>query len=331
MKAEITKSGAIKIGKYFSCDSHDPEREVRVVTHAHLDHIINLNLSLKESKAIIMTEATRDLLQVIYSKYRLDGKVSTLNYREPLKWKDEKITLHYADHIIGAAQVLVEDEEGNRIIYTGDFRLPKTPILDSDILVIEATYGKPTFKRPPIDIIRDALVRLVRRCLSMGAVYIFGFHGKLQEAMELLRESGVTQPFIATPKVYQVTEVCRKHGMRVGEVLLKGSREAEEVMRTREYIMFQHASTIKRIKVDAYKIHLTGWEFRKIVWRESEKEYRVALSDHADFTQLLLYVATSKPKLVITDNYRVGYAEVLAREIEKRLGIKAIPMPQSSK
>ena len=31
----------------------------------------------------------------------------------------------------------------------------------------------------------------------------------------------------------------------------------------------------------------------------------------------------SKPRLVITDNYRVGDAVALANEIRKRLGIKA--------
>jgi len=38
-------------------------------------------------------------------------------------------------------------------------------------------------------------------------------------------------------------------------------------------------------------------------------------------------VRESKPKLVITDNYRVGDAKVLAREITKRLGIEAKAMP----
>jgi hypothetical protein len=39
-------------------------------------------------------------------------------------------------------------------------------------------------------------------------------------------------------------------------------------------------------------------------------------------------VRESKPKLVITDNYRVGDATILAREITRRLGIEARAMPQ---
>lgn len=328
-KAEVTVNGAILLGKYFSCDAHDPHRPIRVVTHAHVDHIVNLSESLKQSKLIIMTEATRDLLEILYHR-NMRRKVKTLNYNEKFNWKSEELTLIYADHIIGAAQVLVESEE-ERVVYTGDFRLPKTPIIEADILIIEATYGKPKFKRPPIDLVRDSLIKLILRNIKEKPIHIFGFHGKLQEVMELIRSENIEIPFITTPRVYEVTKICIKHGMRIGNVFPKNSGEAREIVRSNQYIMFHHASTINRVRVEGLKIHLTGWEFRKTVWQVNEKEYRVALSNHADFTQLLLYVATSKPKLVITDNYRVGYAKELAKQIEKRLGIKAIPMPSKRK
>ncbi|MCJ7713781.1 hypothetical protein MUO66_04920, partial [Candidatus Bathyarchaeota archaeon] len=52
-----------------------------------------------------------------------------------------------------------------------------------------------------------------------------------------------------------------------------------------------------------------------------------ALSDHSDFEELIEYIKLSKPKKVITDNYRVKHGEILAREINKRLGIPAMAMP----
>ena len=61
-----------------------------------------------------------------------------------------------------------------------------------------------------------------------------------------------------------------------------------------------------------------------------EKEYLVALSDHSDFDGLLEYVRLSKPKLVITDNFRVHYGETLAKEIRKQLGIEAVAQPKNS-
>jgi putative mRNA 3-end processing factor len=62
----------------------------------------------------------------------------------------------------------------------------------------------------------------------------------------------------------------------------------------------------------------------------NNNEYTVALSDHSDFDGLMEYVRRSKPKLVITDNYRVGHAETLAKEIHKRLGIPSIALPNDS-
>jgi hypothetical protein len=40
------------------------------------------------------------------------------------------------------------------------------------------------------------------------------------------------------------------------------------------------------------------------------------------------YVRRSKPKLVITDNFRVGHAETFAKEVRKHLGIPAIALPK---
>jgi putative mRNA 3-end processing factor len=72
---------------------------------------------------------------------------------------------------------------------------------------------------------------------------------------------------------------------------------------------------------------VSGWEFSFPRRQVAPNEHVVALSDHADFKELLEYVRESKPKLVITDNYRVGGAKALAHEIEKRLAIPAKALP----
>ena len=54
----------------------------------------------------------------------------------------------------------------------------------------------------------------------------------------------------------------------------------------------------------------------------------VALSDHSDFDGLMEYVRRSKPKLVITDNFRAGHAGTLAKEIRKRFGVSALALPK---
>ncbi len=78
---------------------------------------------------------------------------------------------------------------------------------------------------------------------------------------------------------------------------------------------------------EALRIYASGWQFVKPWQKIGEGEYRVALSGHSDFNELLQYVEKCRPKMVITDNHRFGDAFVLAREIEKRLNIPARPVP----
>ena len=57
--------------------------------------------------------------------------------------------------------------------------------------------------------------------------------------------------------------------------------------------------------------------------RKYEKAF--ALSDHADFNQLMEYIAACKPKAVLTCfGGRFNFA--FAKKVEKRMGIEARPL-----
>ena len=116
-----------------------------------------------------MTTATKDLIDVLMGPlFLMGGNVETLDYGKTLQNRDEQITFFKADHIMGATQVLVEDVEGSRVGYTGDFRIDDTPILETDTLVMEATYGNPACKRSFDVDVRDLLVSIVRKGLEHG-------------------------------------------------------------------------------------------------------------------------------------------------------------------
>jgi putative mRNA 3-end processing factor len=330
LKASITQRGAVLLGQHVACDSHDDTRPVRIVTHAHYDHYGGLGQSLQKCQTVIMTPATRDLLAVMQSPLSLKkGHVHALKYGQPWKLADECLTLHRADHILGAAQVMVEDKEGTRIVYTGDFRLANTPVLEADIVVLEATYGNPSQVRPFRKVVEKALISLVESALKTGPVQVFGYHGKLQEVMQILHKNRIIAPFIATEKVYLISKICEGHGMQIGKLLLAGEEEADEITdRNQPHVAFYHMNAKRYVTNKGFRISVSGWEFSGPKRQIGENEHVVALSDHADFKELLSYVKESKPKLVITDNYRVGDARGLAREIEKRLGIPARALPQ---
>ncbi len=328
-KATVTTRGAVLLGDSVACDAYDDQRPLRVVTHAHADHTGGLRSSLKQCDKVLMTEATRDLIEVLQGPRMLNGNgIETLEYNKPLQYGDEQITLVYADHIMGAAQVVVEDKTG-RVAYTGDFRLEGTPVLeDCDTLVVEATYGSPSCKRAFNVDVRELLVSMVEERLKDGTVYVFGYHGKLQEVMQILHNADVSVPFVMPERVFNISQVCEHHGMKLGCLTPSTKKEAKELLSENlPCVAFYHMNSHGTIGLDASRICVSGWEFRSPCRQTGEKEHVIALSDHSDFNGLIEYVRCAKPKRVITDNGRVSYGETLAKEINKRLSIPAIAMP----
>ncbi|MDH5753689.1 MAG: MBL fold metallo-hydrolase [Candidatus Bathyarchaeota archaeon] len=330
MKTTITVRGAVLLGKYVACDAFNESMPLRVVTHAHADHMTGLRRSLRTCEKVLMTKATKDLIDVLKGPlFLMGGFVETLDYGKTIQFEEERITFFRADHILGAAQVLVEDAEGARIIYTGDFRIDGTPVLDADVLVMEATYGSPSCKRSFGRDVRNLLVSLVEEGLKHGTVYVFGYHGKLQEVMQILHEAGVKAPFVVPERVFHVSKVCERQGMRLGRLMLSEEREAKELLEGNSpCIAFYHMMSRRKVGSGGFRVYVSGWEFDSPCREIADKEYVVALSDHSDFDGLMEYVRRSKPKLVIADNFRVGHAETLAREIRKRFGISAVVLPK---
>jgi putative mRNA 3-end processing factor len=292
--------------------------------------MMGLGKSLKNCEAAVMTPATRDLIDALKGpRFLSRGNVKTLDYGEALTYEDERLTLHYADHILGTAQALVEDKEKTRILYTSDFKFSRTPLVEADTLVMEATYGDPFRVRPFGMMAEGILVSLVEQGLKRGPVYVFGYHGKLQKIMRILYEAKIKTPFIVPEKIFRVSRVCEKHGMKLGRNLLPFDGEKAQMMLDQRdsCVAFHHLYSRKKVGGEALRIYASGWQFGKPCRRVGEGEYTVALSDHSDFNELLQYVERCNPKQVITDSHRSEAARIFAKEIEKRLKIPAKAAP----
>jgi putative mRNA 3-end processing factor len=276
-----------------------------------------------------MTPATKELINVIRGpKLLRRGNLKAVEYGQSLSCNGDKLTLHKVDHILGAAQVLVEDPEGTRILYTGDFRMKNTPVIPSDVLVIEATYGNPQRRRDFKHETEPKLISVVKEGLEQGPVYIFGYHGKLQEVMQILHEARVNVPFIMPERILRISKVHQRFNGGICRPLFCSKHELQTTLvGDDEYIAFHHMNSRKKTGLDKFRVLVSGWEFYSPCRQIGEKEYLVALSDHSDFEGLLEYVRQSQPRLVITDNYRAGDAEALAMHIRDELEIEAKPLP----
>ncbi len=326
----INEKGAILINKSLSIDGHS-NGSLRTVTHIHSDHIRDLSKSLTQCKGIAATPLTLDwLAELGYSLNR--GNCLRLNYGSKFMVGGLEVTLEKAHHIPGSSQVVVIDGDGLKVVYTGDFKKPgkETPIIDSDILIIDAVYGNPSYVREFDDHIESILADITKQLLSKGPVVIQGYHGKLQEVMHILRTDGVSAPYLLTPKTYRLTKIAERYGLSVDNYVPLNSEEGKEVMRSNWFLILDHVNsahnhTLKDLK--ASKILLSGWEFKKPYRYLGNRRWLVAFSDHADFRGLINYIIDSNPKTVIVNSVRSSYADVFASEVRKITKKECVVMP----
>ncbi|MFQ5677769.1 MAG: MBL fold metallo-hydrolase, partial [bacterium] len=190
----------------------DAERRVEFccVSHAHLDHA-------RKHDLVIATEQT-----VTFLKQRLGkSKTVTLRYEEPYEFDGCKITLFPAGHILGSAQTLVETN-GARLLYSGDFNMDDNvaaepiKIPQSDVLIMECTFGKPQYRFPPRKQTEKKLVEFVSETLKQHAVpVVIGYVlGKSQEAMKILGEAGFEMSVHGS--IARLAETYERYGIQLG-------------------------------------------------------------------------------------------------------------------
>lgn len=325
-RVDVGGDGAIVVSDSVVIDGHkDVPTRSRVVTHIHSDHIVNLTSSIRGSYRILGTQITLSWLSVL--GYPVGNGSVALNYGSRFKVGEVTVELIKSHHIPGTAQVLVECSDGHRVLYSSDFKKPgsSTPVIEADTLVIDAVYGRPHYVRRFDDAIEMLLVDLVKQLLSEGGVHIYGYYGKVNEVMEVLRSGGVDAPFVLPSKVYMMTKRAESVGSRIENYLLAGSREADEVMKSGWYVYLDHTTRARlRTPRGANSVILSGWEFEKPIKRLAARTWHVAFSDHSDFRGLVYYVSQVRPSRVYVVRARSNGAEEFAAYLSEKLGIREV-------
>ncbi|MHC4932745.1 MAG: MBL fold metallo-hydrolase, partial [Planctomycetota bacterium] len=180
-----------------------------VISHAHGDHVAR-------HQTILCTPETAALVR------RRSGGSPTFieaRYGDQTTVGDLTVTLLPAGHILGSAMVLLEGPSGS-LLYTGDVRAeggltcpPAAPV-PADVLVTEATFGRPDCVFPPPSEVRAEMVAWAREVLEEGTTPVFAAYalGKGQEVMAALAAAGV--PVAAHGSVWSLCSVYRDFGIR---------------------------------------------------------------------------------------------------------------------
>ncbi len=296
----------------------DPKRPQKraVVTHAHYDHLAG-------HREIWASTRTARLLQERVPKRT---KIRAIPFGKAVALGGgASFTLVPAGHILGSAMVWVERRVGGketRLLYTGDFKLrggktsEKCEPKRADVLVMETTFGRPEYRFPAEEKVVGEMISFCHRAVREGKVPILlGYAlGKSQEILQ--RVGAIGYPVLMERAGHRMCEVYRELGQKLPEVGRLGKITVEKVG---GHILIVPPSMARgeRLKVLEKRsvAVVTGWALdRGAIYRYGCQE-AFALSDHADYGELLEMVERVGPKEVRTVH---GFAQEFAMDLQER-------------
>ena len=286
------------------------------VSHAHSDHTA-------AHREVILSEPTARLMQS-----RLGGKrmEHLLPFGTARRFDDATtpydITLLPAGHIFGSAMAYLE-AEGSSLLYTGDFKLRRSLTAEfceprhADVLVMETTFGRAKYAFPPTDEVLREVIRFCRETIAADETPLLLCYslGKSQELLRGLADAGL--PIMLHETVHKLTQVYERLGQSFPPY------EAFDPARARGRVLFLPPSVGRSALLqDLGRIRsavITGWAMDASCRYRSRADAAFALSDHADFPDLIELVKRVAPKKVFTLH---GFAAEFAATL-RRLGYEA--------
>jgi putative mRNA 3-end processing factor len=326
---DVLGSGAVILGKDIVCDGFHRTRRARVQTHVHDDHMDDFNTS-KGEQDLFMSEETYGLLVAEFNAdLSVRENIFPVRPHHPVRIGTSTVTLVPSGHMLGAVQVLVETAEGVRLGYSGDFHWPLEPdsVIKCEALVVDSTYGSPESVREySQEEAETRFLELVYGKTKRGSVHVHAHRGTIQRALQLLG-GAVGVPIICSEHLCREIAVYQRFGSAIGSVVPARSFEAKAALSSGRYIRLYSKGDKTPVELpEGVRITLSAFMARRNdpVLEYSERAYRVALSNHADFRGTLDYIRATGARYVVTDNTRTHGIE-LAHALRDRLGIDARP------
>jgi DNA ligase-1 len=278
------------------------------VSHAHSDHIA-------PHDEIIVSKRTARLMQS-----RLPGSRS-----EHILPFGEKRTVHGLDvmllpagHIFGSAQCFLC--AGNEtLLYTGDFKLRPGKSCEpaewrrADTLIMETTFGLPRYRFPPTEQVINQIILFCQETIDDGEVpVLLGYSlGKAQEILCSLDGAGLTPMLHGS--IYRMTRIYEQFGQSFCKYLRYNRNDV-----TGKVLICppsaNHSQMLTKIARKRVAM-ISGWAVDPNATYRYQVDAAFALSDHADYDDLLRYVELVQPRRVFTLH---GFAASFARDLRER-------------
>lgn len=287
--------------------------DVILLSHAHSDHARGIWQKQLSNIPKIMSPATRRILEKRRGKALRN--IIEIQDKCEVEYKNLRIYAASSGHCTGALQFKLMMKNVD-VVYSGDICLEERIILDKaeqlncDILILEATYGKPNYIFPKRAGLYRSILKWCKNNIELFSKVFVGCRtlGTAQELTTLLSLSILADPIFTHPSIAKINEVHEEFHHKLGRFIsYHNTNDVEGIMLVPLNKTFKRRNNFNTGVV-------TGWVVK------SKRSGYFPLSSHADFQQLLTYAKNSDAEKIYTI---YGFPNSLAREIKERLGMDA--------
>ena len=293
----------------------DPRRPVKraVITHAHADHV------RWGCQSYLSTPESRGLLR---ARLGQDAKIETLDYGERLTVNGVGLSLHPAGHILGSAQVRV-DQSGQVCVVSGDYKDDADPTckpletLRCHTFISESTFGLPIFKWPrQKDVMRDIRSWWQANREEGRTSILFAYAlGKAQRVLAGLDPA--PGPILTHAAVEKRNHCYREAGIRLPATHYLGAVDNRRLLKQALVIAPPSAdrpSWLKRFPQPS-RAFASGWMRIRGNRRRRAVDRGFVLSDHSDWEGLTQTISATRAESIGLTH---GYAGEMARWLQEK-------------
>ena len=296
------------------------ERDAHIfISHAHSDHTLGFQSSVMKYS----TKETKRIFEKL--RERTVRNWRPVEYGRKIRVGDTEILTLNAGHMLGSAQFQVTTPD-QTYVYTGDLNCVSTltteaaEVPECDTLVIEATYGDPSFIFPRRERTYARIVNWALREVKNGRMPTFHVYssGKSQEIVRLFNVY-TKLPVVCASVVGRANEAYNEAGVDLSFVEAE-TAEGRRLLRKGDCVYVTTTGSNSSVPNHASEAMATGWAVRF----GSGTYASFPLSSHAGFDQLVKYVAKTAAKRVYAFT---GYSELISKHLRRELKVEADPLP----
>lgn len=316
---QLTESGLYCPAGDFYVDPWAPVARA-IITHGHSDHC-------RWGMERYLTAEPG--LQVLRTRLGPEAGIDVLPYGEVVTINGVKVSLHPAGHLLGSAQVRIEDQ-GRVWVVSGDYKVEPDPTcaqfepLKCHGFVTETTFGLPVYRwRPDREIFADIAAWWAQNQAARRCSVLTGY--SLGKAQRLL--AGVPQlgPIVVHGAIARMNEAYRWAGVKLPE-----AKTTHELKREFDYSQAlvvappgAVATPWARQFGERSTAYASGWMAVRGIRKRMAVDRGFVLSDHVDWPALMITIEATGAEEVWATH---GYAGQVVRYLGER-GFSAKVLP----